>query len=142
VNCPFLGPAYTGQVLEQAVQYSRKLAVNEQLIWKNHQLCQKIIRAALDFYEITSTELDNYIRETEAKDQKGDRISVSQALKHYVRDWSSEGTHERKTFTCILDTVGLYAPAVEQRILSPLQVLLPGAGLGRLGFDIAALDGM
>jgi len=117
------------------------LDVNEQLYRKNHQLCQRITRAALDFYKVTSSELDNYIEETEAKDQKGDRVSVSQALKHYVRDWSSEGVHERKTFSCVIDTVDVYAPTIEQRIVSPLKVLVPGAGLGRLAYEIAELGG-
>ncbi|KAF2835463.1 N2227-domain-containing protein [Patellaria atrata CBS 101060] len=134
-------PRHQKKVLEQAVRYSEKLNINEQLIWKNHQLCEEIVRAALDFYDITSNELEGFIHESEAKSEPADRISVSQALKHYVRDWSGEGAHERKTFSCILNTLAVYAPPLEQRISNPLRVLIPGAGLGRLGFNITALDG-
>ncbi|CAI6333622.1 unnamed protein product [Periconia digitata] len=115
--------------------------MNKQLIQLNDQLCQQILRAAFDFYNIAPDELEAYIREAETKNLGADRVSVSQALKHYVRDWSHEGDHERRTYSCILDTIGLYAPALALRFKTPPKVLLPGAGLGRLGYDIAALGG-
>lgn len=129
------------QVLEEAAAYSKRLNVNEELIRSNHRLCQEIVRAGLEFYGIGSEELSKYIQATEAQGVGADRISMSQALKYYVRDWSCQGVHERNTFGCIVDTMRLYAPGREERAVSPVQVLVPGTGLGRLGYDIVALGG-
>ncbi|KAF2436934.1 N2227-like protein [Tothia fuscella] len=128
-------------VLEQAVQYTKKLERNEFHISENGKLCQEIVRTALDFYGVGLDELNRYIHEAEPRNEQPDRISVNQALKHYVRDWSSEGKHERGPFRCILDTLDVYSPRLEQRILKPVKVLLPGAGLGRLGSDIVGIGG-
>jgi carnosine N-methyltransferase len=68
-----------------------------------------------------------------------DRVSVSQALKHFVRDWAAAGANERDAaFPCILETLkGLFPNQGQEE----LNLLLPGAGLGRLGHEIAKLPG-
>ncbi|BDD58800.1 hypothetical protein MAP00_004052 [Monascus purpureus] len=41
--------------------------------------------------------------------QLGDRTSVSQAMKHFVRDWADEGHEERQqAFPCILNSWNRY----------------------------------
>ena len=99
------------------------------------------MQSALQFYNISRQKLDEYIKSAEAKGEVAERISVSQALKHFVRDWSAEGEHERKTFSCILDTIDHYSAGANRSVEKPLKVLLPGAGLGRLGYEIADLEG-
>ena len=49
-----------------------------------------------------------------------------------VRDWSSVGAEEKKKYYTILFIYSLY-PANRGQV----KVLVPGAGLGRLAFDIA-----
>ncbi|KAF8627657.1 hypothetical protein AX15_004349 [Amanita polypyramis BW_CC] len=67
---------------------------------------------------------------------KGDLERVREALKHYVRDWSTEGTGEReKIFTPILDVLGKVDPGDREY----LSVLIPGCGLGRLAWEISEL---
>lgn len=89
------------------------------------------------YYNITQSELDEFIRENEQKGQSVDRTSVAQAMKHFVRDWATEGHHERhQAFPCILDSLASI-PRSEQ----PLRVLVPGAGLGRLAYEIDGLGG-
>lgn len=66
----------------------------------------------------------------------GDLGRVRETLKHFVRDWSSEGAHERAAiFEPILDVLRLVPP--ERR--ADMRVLVPGAGLGRLAWEISQL---
>ncbi|WFC96364.1 carnosine N-methyltransferase [Malassezia brasiliensis] len=65
---------------------------------------------------------------------EGDQDRIRTALRQMVRDWSAEGREERDA---------AYAPiltALVQRIPPnrTVRVLVPGAGLGRLAFDLAA----
>ncbi|KAJ7650933.1 N2227-domain-containing protein [Roridomyces roridus] len=63
-----------------------------------------------------------------------DLMRVREALKHYIRDWSSDGVREReRIFAPILDVL----KNVENREMK--RVLLPGSGLGRLAWEISEL---
>jgi hypothetical protein len=128
--------------LNRVAQYSKKFARIDQIFAKNQELCDRIVKTALEFYDIPPKELDKHIKNNEASGKKGDKIAVSQALKHYVRDWTETGTHERdKPFRCLIRT--LEDMFQDRNVNSaPVKILLPGAGLGRLGFDIAALGGL
>ncbi|KAJ6631322.1 N2227-like protein [Mycena sp. CBHHK59/15] len=65
-----------------------------------------------------------------------DLLRVREALKHFVRDWSSDGVRERdKIFTPILDVLR----KVEMDERSSKRVLVPGCGLGRLAWEISEL---
>ncbi|ORY96129.1 UPF0586 protein C9orf41 [Syncephalastrum racemosum] len=81
---------------------------------------------------------------TEGYDQRdppvtpGDMDKVRSTFRQFVRDWSVEGKKERDAaYRPILDTLkALYkdVPVEERRNIN---VLVPGAGLGRLAFEIA-----
>ncbi|KAJ7687171.1 N2227-like protein-domain-containing protein [Mycena rosella] len=65
-----------------------------------------------------------------------DLMRVREALKHFIRDWSSDGIREReKIFTPILDV--LRKVDVDER--ARMRVLVPGSGLGRLAWEISEL---
>ncbi|CAK5281225.1 unnamed protein product [Mycena citricolor] len=65
-----------------------------------------------------------------------DLMRVREALKHYVRDWSSDGRSERDhIFAPILDVLR----AVDRREREGMRVLVPGSGLGRLAWEISEL---
>ena len=69
-------------------------------------------------------------------DEQTDIGRVREAMKHFVRDWSDEGVDERRTiFTPILDELNKI-PFHERENCS---VLVPGAGLGRLAWEISRL---
>lgn len=72
--------------------------------------------------------------------KKADKIAVSQSLKHVVRDWTVPGgAYERDhCFDCLLQTLEKLFP---DRSQDRVKILLPGAGLGRLGRDIAETGG-
>ncbi|KAJ7198454.1 N2227-like protein-domain-containing protein [Mycena pura] len=63
-----------------------------------------------------------------------DVMRVREALKHFVRDWSTDGVGEReKIFTPILDVLRQVGGRDFKR------VLVPGSGLGRLAWEISEL---
>ncbi|KAL8403874.1 hypothetical protein RB594_008936 [Gaeumannomyces avenae] len=132
-------PAQQRLVLEAAVGYSHKLDEAEALIGRNEALCARIVAAALEYYGVEERELHAHARAAEKAGRTPDRTSVSQALKHYVRDWSVEGLSERdNAFPCIHAVLRELFP---DRTGRQVRVLLPGAGLGRLGHEIAGLGG-
>lgn len=64
----------------------------------------------------------------------GDLARVRETLKHFIRDWSTEGAGERETiFRPILDVLG----QVETHKRAEMKVLVPGAGLCRLAWEIS-----
>ncbi|KAI6380802.1 hypothetical protein MCOR25_001477 [Pyricularia grisea] len=130
-------PQKQKNILESAAGYSAKFDTAEELVDANAQLCKRIVETALEFYQLKPRELRDHIAALKKAGRTPDRISVSQALKHYVRDWSSEGQSERDdAFPCIKSTLESFFP---NRETAPVKLLFPGAGLGRLGHDVAAL---
>ncbi|OLN87252.1 Carnosine N-methyltransferase 2 [Colletotrichum chlorophyti] len=124
--------------LEKAVGYSKKFEITEQLLDLNQELCDEIVDTALEFYGISREELASHSKAKDDAGQPADRVSTSQALKHFVRDWSTAGRGERDdAFPCILNTLQSLFPKRDQDV----KVLLPGSGVGRLGHEVAALGG-
>lgn len=129
-----------GKTLEKVVNYKQKLYDVEELIYENLMVCRSIVSNAMQFYEITQQELDEHMKEAEKSGRAPDRISVGQTLKHFVRDWADDGSKERKdAFPCILSTLSNLKS--QETEASPLKVLLPGSGLGRLSHEVSNLGG-
>lgn len=125
-------------MLESTTHYTRKLNTIDHLVDTNDNLARDIVNYGLRFYNISQFELDEFIRENEAQRRSADRTSVSQGIKHFVRDWADEGHEERQqSFECILKSLA-QAPRTSSE---PLRVLVPGAGLGRLAHEVDKLGG-
>jgi len=61
-------------------------------------------------------------------------------LKQFVRDWSEEGKQERElSYKPMKDALIEHFAAVSPEARRTLRVLVPGAGLGRLAYDVAKL---
>ncbi|KAK0388834.1 hypothetical protein NLU13_5077 [Sarocladium strictum] len=131
------------KLLEHNLHYSSRFTDLQHHLSSNQALCDQIVSSGLEFYGIPRQELDEHIKAVEDKGGKADKTSVSQALKHVVRDWTTSGSRERdRTFSCLLGTLEELFPArTEDDADNAPRVLLPGAGLGRLGHDVAALSG-
>ncbi|KAH0613118.1 uncharacterized protein H6S33_009498 [Morchella sextelata] len=125
--------------LMSTVPYGEKLEKTSALIRENDNLVQKIVDHGLSYYDLTFTELLSF-RSAHKNDTRSvaDHSSVIQSLKHFIRDWSAAGSHERDTtFPQILTTLeSLYPDHVGR---GQKKVLVPGAGLGRLSYEIAAM---
>lgn len=97
------------------------------------------MQTGLEFYEISKFELDTFVADQLREGKTADRTSVAQAMKHFVRDWAEEGQYERdESFTCLLSQLD----HMKRNKNTPLKVLVPGGGIGRLAHEIAHLDGM
>ncbi|KAK7942463.1 carnosine N-methyltransferase [Apiospora aurea] len=133
------------KLLESAVNYKQKLNDLDHLHDRNALLCDAIAQHALAYYGIPEPELARFVRDEEKAGRKPERVSVVQALKHYVRDWAAEGGARERgpTFPCLLRTLaGLYPERGGNNASAPRpRVLVPGAGLGRLGFEVAEMGG-
>ncbi|KHO01250.1 N2227-like protein [Metarhizium album ARSEF 1941] len=131
------------QFLEKHVAYSSKFKRVEQKLAANQHVCDDIVQAALAFYNIGADELRRHVHDSEAKGRRADKTSVSQSLKHIVRDWTGEGDNERNaTFACLVSTLDRLFPDRNRNPLRDhVRLLLPGSGLGRLGHHIAQLGG-
>jgi hypothetical protein len=126
--------------LEKAARYGKKLEDIEELIYKNFMVCKSIVSNAMRFYDITERELDEHMEEAKKGGRQADKTSVSQALKHFVRDWADEGGKERNdAFPCILSTLSTLRARHNEN--ASFKVLMPGSGMGRLGHEVAALGG-
>ncbi|KAH6854534.1 N2227-like protein-domain-containing protein [Chaetomium sp. MPI-CAGE-AT-0009] len=132
-------PKKQKSLLERTVKYSQKFTDVAELLKKNQQLCDDIVRNAMEFYGVTQQELDKHIKAMKKVSRPAERVSVSQALKHFVRDWAASGAHERDAaFPCILQALKDQFPDAGEK---EVKILLPGAGLGRLGHEVAQLPG-
>ncbi|TDZ15176.1 Carnosine N-methyltransferase [Colletotrichum orbiculare MAFF 240422] len=103
------------KVLEKTIGYSQKFSKVEKLLDHNQQLSNEIVEAALAYYDISHDELSAHSKAKDEAGQLADRVSVSQALKHYT--------------------------LFPQRSGDGIRALLPGSGLGRLGHEVASLGG-
>lgn len=129
------------QFLDHHVQYASKFDRVDEKFVQNQALCDKIVQAALDYYRICPKELAKHGKDILASGKKPEKVSVSQALKHYVRDWTSAGESERsQTFPAILTSLEQLFPD-RRDAKEPLRILLPGSGLNRLAVDVAQLGG-
>ncbi|KAL4802577.1 N2227-like protein-domain-containing protein [Aspergillus unguis] len=130
-------PASQKKVVERVTGYTRKLNTVEHLFEENDKLAGDVLKNGMEFYGIGKEEFEEFVKEFK-KEKKADRTSVVQAMKHFVRDWSEEGKFEREdAFACVLAEI----QGIEHSGDRPVKVLLPGAGAGRLGYEINALGG-
>lgn len=130
------------QTLNSVIGYDKSLANLQTLQAANELVCRQIVESGMAYYGISRAELDNHIA-TERMGRRGaDAESVAQALKLFVRDWANEGDFERAaTFPCIMSHL-------ERHLMndtgagtgSPVEILVPGAGLLRLAYEIASLS--
>ncbi|KAJ3067296.1 hypothetical protein HDU98_009518 [Podochytrium sp. JEL0797] len=66
-----------------------------------------------------------------------DMDKVRSTLRQFVRDWSAEGRQERAdTYTPIMEALERQFGNVALEERGKISILVPGAGLGRLAFDI------
>ncbi|TFL07343.1 N2227-domain-containing protein [Pterulicium gracile] len=74
------------------------------------------------------------------KPLEADLDKLRSTLKQLVRDWSTEGEDERKaSYGPMKDALLAHFVNVPEEERVEKRVLIPGAGLGRLAFDVASL---
>lgn len=134
--------------------YSGNLDEAERCIEANHELLLDVIKDVANMFEnvnqpedIAAESNGTLLSSSPApRTAPMDREKIQSTLKQFVRDWSSDGEEERsKCYGPILDEIQRLFKSEEgtgndgNTSKEDRKVLVPGAGLGRLAFDIARL---
>jgi len=137
--------------------YQKSLSALETCVELNYAVIQEIIDDAAGIFENAQmmgpppdVVANAATEEGKGDEGKGDRVKprartsvddmekVQSTLKQFMRDWSGEGAAERRACYDPIFTELLRAyPDINSR--NEVRVLVPGAGLGRLAFEIAKL---
>lgn len=117
--------------------YSKHLTEVQTSILHNYEIIKVIIGDAAKIFRNHLFLKDNKKSSLTLKSEKDLDISrIDSILNQIVREWCHEGINEREScFVPILNTIEKYFPLVENR--NQIKILVPGAGLGRLPFEIA-----
>ncbi|XP_061762780.1 carnosine N-methyltransferase isoform X2 [Nerophis ophidion] len=104
----------------------------------NHEVLQAIVQHSLHMFE----NIEYGEREDPRKVQPSstfDMDKLKSTIKQFVRDWSESGQAERDTcYQPIIREIQRLFPS-DKYDMSKVSVLVPGAGLGRLAWEIARL---
>ncbi|KAL3229304.1 hypothetical protein MRX96_023621 [Rhipicephalus microplus] len=143
--------SYSLRRLCKVVKYVSSLPPSHQLMLKNYRQHLDRVRMAIDHnHDVLKLVVANIAHMFENVDHSDDVKPTNQiqatsldmdkvqaVLKQFVREWSSEGAEERRAcFQPILDAISEHFPLNEVDP-STIHILVPGAGLGRLAYEIA-----
>jgi len=121
------------------------------LIEENQKFFSLVIKDYKSIIDEDDNDNDNKDKKNECKDEdrnkdkqtcyprysEKDLDFLSCSLRQLIRDWSAEGHSERlQSYGPIIDILKTHFTGFKR---SQLQVLVPGAGLGRLAYEIAKL---
>ncbi|KAM7449839.1 hypothetical protein ABFA07_002488 [Porites harrisoni] len=115
----------------------------EQCIEENQKFLFKIISETNEMFENrdSTTRIRGAPNDPASQPISGfDMDKVITTMKQFVRDWSDEGKSERDAcYKPIIDEILRLFPMPECSSRKDISILVPGAGLARLMFDIAKL---
>ncbi|KAG0135238.1 hypothetical protein HOY82DRAFT_159106 [Tuber indicum] len=134
----FFALSSTHQALlkQPPINYLRTLDIVDRAIEDNAVLSEAIFRSAVDAFGVDLGTTGGGFRVWESSASDGDLDKVRSTVKQFYRDWSDEGKAEREIcYGGVLKELEERFGMVEDK--SAIRVLVPGAGLGRLAFDIA-----
>ncbi|XP_023289200.1 carnosine N-methyltransferase [Orussus abietinus] len=117
--------------------YRDHLQEVKRCIENNDEIIKLIIKDVANIFENVSPGASQTESTLSLRPIMADQEKVQATIKQLVRDWSTEGAEERKAcYQPIIDEILLQFPV---DICNPaeVQVLVPGAGLGRLAYEIA-----
>jgi carnosine N-methyltransferase len=128
-------PAHHQKLLEN---YRQHLTEIRSCIEHNDQIIKLIIKdVAYMFENVNSTSPSEPVTVVSSRPSGADLEKVQATLKQFVRDWSEEGALERQTcYQPIVEEIVSHFPG-DMCVPQDIRVLVPGAGLGRLAFEIA-----
>ncbi|XP_043785202.1 carnosine N-methyltransferase isoform X4 [Apis laboriosa] len=133
-------PAHHQKLLSK---YREHLQEVKRCIENNDEIIKLIIKDVAHIFENVSptTAQTESVRKVHLtlnpRPVMADQEKVQATIKQLVRDWSVEGTEERMAcYQPIIDEIMNQFP-LEYCTPSDVQILVPGAGLGRLAYEIA-----
>ncbi|KFZ23162.1 hypothetical protein V502_02359 [Pseudogymnoascus sp. VKM F-4520 (FW-2644)] len=127
------------KMVDRIADYQKKLKDASNATQQNAELAGRIANYAMKYYGIEPSDMSAFTKELDKNGASSDHTSVSQAMKHIVRDWADDGIDERQAvFPQILETLLDLFPERQNRFV---RALIPGSGLGRLAHEVADLGG-
>jgi carnosine N-methyltransferase len=109
------------------------LSAVDDAIDKNADIAESILQSGLAYAEIEETTGSK--PEWQGPIMAHNQEKAHSTLRQLFREWSAEGASEREAcFTPVIDALNLEYPSLVQR--NHLKILIPGAGLGRLVFEL------
>ncbi|KAK2630389.1 hypothetical protein QTJ16_001209 [Diplocarpon rosae] len=117
------------------ISYLETLNAVDDAIHSNAELSLAILKSGLESFGVRSQSTDSSIMERwHGKAFSNDLEKARSTLRQFFRDWSSEGSAEREA--CYGRVIAALQKEQKARSVTKLRVLVPGAGLGRLVFDL------
>ncbi|XP_060762739.1 carnosine N-methyltransferase [Neoarius graeffei] len=115
-----------------------KLAEIRRCMECNHEVLQAIVQNCTHMFENIEYDKDDDVRRA-GPASTFDMDKLKSTIKQFVRDWSEAGQAERDScYKPIVEEIQKQFPP-EKCDVSEVKVLVPGAGLGRLAWEIACL---
>ncbi|NP_001089556.1 uncharacterized protein LOC734612 [Xenopus laevis] len=106
-----------------------------QCIEHNQMILQMIVDDCTHMFENKEYGVNGYRKPTPPSTFEMDKLKST--IKQFVRDWSEDGKSERDAcYQPIVDEILKYFPK-DKSDVSNINILVPGAGLGRLAWEIA-----
>ncbi|XP_033213819.1 carnosine N-methyltransferase isoform X2 [Belonocnema kinseyi] len=118
-------------------KYRDHLHEVKRCIENNDDIIKLIIKDVAHIFENVNPATSENESTLNPRPVMADQEKVQATIKQLVRDWSTEGTDERNAcYQPIIDEILNQFP-LDYCTASEVQVLVPGAGLGRLAYEIA-----
>ncbi|KAF8465935.1 N2227-like protein-domain-containing protein, partial [Kalaharituber pfeilii] len=135
-----LSEAHKALLELSGVDYESKMGIAADRVRRNAELVDKVLVHVCAYYGVSRAEVELWIKQQGTKNA-GEHTSVTQALKHLVRDFSDEGARERgRVFEILKRSLGRLFPEGENKDgREGRKVLVPGSGVGGLVWEIAGM---
>ena len=120
--------------------YMDRIEKLKKAIWKNYSFLLKIAEPYKNMFKLFKASSGEVLMEPLMVEGK-DIIKMRSTLRLFIRDWAIDGLDERNsTYKPILNELQLFfKDRPKKDFESGINVLVPGAGLGRLMYEIAKL---
>lgn len=101
----------------------------------NANIADEIFRCGLKAFGISESEVASAAPRTDSA-RELDQSKAHSTIRQLYRDWSAEGSQERKCYNYVMEHLWLFSEYRPVEVRQNIRVLVPGAGLGRLVYDI------
>lgn len=123
-------------------KYRSHLSAVRYCIDENYKVIQKMLRDSDEveklFYQYPTGPAVQQNEEQTKKISHQDMENVQSTLKQFARDWSAEGESERlQSYKPIIDEIEKFFDP-EKMEINEVKILVPGAGLGRMAYELAS----
>eukprot|EP00475_Leptophrys_vorax_P003943 TRINITY_DN12300_c0_g2_i1.p1 TRINITY_DN12300_c0_g2~~TRINITY_DN12300_c0_g2_i1.p1 ORF type:complete len:369 (-),score=59.17 TRINITY_DN12300_c0_g2_i1:49-1155(-) len=121
------------QLLESVAGYPQRLKEARKAVLRNHAFIRDVLESASAFF---NDEIERVLKNDKIFVSETNADKVRSTIRQCMRDWTDEGKTERnECYSVVLECLEAHFPDVEKR--AGVRVLTPGAGLGRLSWEIA-----